>query len=327
MSFLKYLIPASFLALLPTLSFAGSHGGNLDPSDAVGISFWIISIAMVAATVFFLMESLRVKGKWRTSLVVGALVTLVAAVHYFYMRDVWVSTGASPTVFRYVDWIITVPLQMIEFYLILAACTAVAGGVFWRLFLGSLVMLIGGYLGEAGFINATIGFVIGMAGWIFILYEIFAGEASKVSADSAPESVQSAFNTMKWIVTIGWAIYPIGYFMGYMAGGADANSLNFIYNIADVINKPLARGNEIRTVSFTERAAMRTQCRKLVRFIRLVDFFTIQAHLHLGHTSVRQLLEHIRETPESLIFSLAAGKRKKKRKKHLPGSDSDSDSL
>jgi len=235
MSFLKYLIPASFLAILPTLSFAAS--ANLDPSDGVGITFWIISIAMVAATVFFLMESLRVKGKWRTSLVVGALVTLVAAVHYFYMRDVWVSTGASPTVFRYVDWIITVPLQMIEFYLILAACTAVAGGVFWRLFLGSLVMLIGGYLGEAGFINATVGFVIGMAGWIFILYEIFAGEASKINADSAPESVQSAYNTMKWIVTIGWAIYPIGYFMGYMAGGADANSLNMIYNIADVLNK------------------------------------------------------------------------------------------
>ena len=235
MSFLKYLIPASFLAILPTLSFAAS--ANLDPSDGVGITFWIISIAMVAATVFFLMESLRVKGKWRTSLVVGALVTLVAAVHYFYMRDVWVSTGASPTVFRYVDWIITVPLQMIEFYLILAACTAVAGGVFWRLFLGSLVMLIGGYLGEAGFINSTVGFVIGMAGWIFILYEIFAGEASKLNAAEAPESVKSAYNTMKWIVTIGWAIYPIGYFMGYMAGGADANSLNMIYNIADVLNK------------------------------------------------------------------------------------------
>ena len=238
MSFLKYLIPASFLALLPTLSFAGSHAsGNLDPSDGVGISFWIISISMVAATVFFLMESLRVKGKWRTSLVVGSLVTLVAGVHYFYMRDVWVSTGASPTVFRYVDWIITVPLQMIEFYLILAACTAIAGGVFWRLFIGSMVMLIGGYLGEAGFINVTLGFVIGMAGWIFILYEIFAGEAGKVNAAEAPDSVKTAFNTMKWIVTIGWAIYPIGYFLGYMAGGADANALNIIYNLADVVNK------------------------------------------------------------------------------------------
>ncbi len=238
MSFLKYLIPATLLAGIPALAYAGSHAsGNLDPSDGVGISFWIISISMVAATVFFLMESLRVKGKWRTSLVVGSLVTLVAGVHYFYMRDVWVSTGASPTVFRYVDWIITVPLQMIEFYLILAACTAIAGGVFWRLFIGSMVMLIGGYLGEAGFINVTLGFVIGMAGWIFILYEIFAGEAGKVNAAEAPDSVKTAFNTMKWIVTIGWAIYPIGYFLGYMAGGADANALNIIYNLADVVNK------------------------------------------------------------------------------------------
>ena len=235
MSFLKYLIPVALFAGLPTLSFAAS--GNLEPTDTVGITFWIISIAMVAATVFFLMESLRFKGKWRTSMVVGALVTLVAAVHYFYMRDVWASTGASPTVFRYVDWIVTVPLQMVEFYLILAACTAVAGGVFWRLLVGTLVMVIGGYLGEAGYINATLGFVIGMAGWLFILYEIFAGEASKISAESAPASVQTAFNTMRWIVTIGWAIYPIGYVMGYMMGSADANSLNLIYNVADVVNK------------------------------------------------------------------------------------------
>ena len=232
-NFLKYLIPVSLFAGLPTLALAG----NLEPTDPVGITFWIISIAMVAATAFFFLESLRFSGKWRTSMVVGGLVTMVAAVHYFYMRDVWVATGASPTVFRYVDWIITVPLQMVEFYLILAACTAVAGGVFWRLFIGSLVMLIAGYLGEAGMINATIGFVVGIAGWIYILYEIFAGEAGKVSAADAPASVQSAFNTMRWIVTIGWAIYPLGYFLGYLAGGTDAATMNMIYNIADVLNK------------------------------------------------------------------------------------------
>ena len=232
-NFLKYLIPVSLFTGLPTLALAA----NLEPTDPVGITFWIISIAMVAATAFFFLESLRFSGKWRTSMVVGGLVTMVAAVHYFYMRDVWVATGASPTVFRYVDWIITVPLQMVEFYLILAACTAVAGGVFWRLFIGSLVMLIAGYLGEAGMINATIGFVVGIAGWIYILYEIFAGEAGKVSAADAPASVQSAFNTMRWIVTIGWAIYPLGYFLGYMAGGTDASTMNMIYNIADVLNK------------------------------------------------------------------------------------------
>ena len=232
---LKSVTIASLAILIP--SIASAAGGNLEPNDPVGITFWLISIAMVAATVFFLMESLRVDGKWRTSMIVGGLVTLVAAVHYFYMRDVWVATGASPTVFRYVDWLITVPLQMIEFYLILAACTAIAVGVFWRLMVGTMVMLVGGYLGEAGFINATVGFVIGMAGWGYILYEIFAGEAGKVAADSAPPSVQSAFNTMRLIVTVGWAIYPLGYFFGYMTGGVDANSLNLIYNVADVVNK------------------------------------------------------------------------------------------
>ena len=86
-------IIAILFAGLPTLSFAS---GNLEPTDPVGITFWIISIAMVAAATFFFLESLRFEGKWRTSLVVGGLVCMVAAVHYFYMRDVWVSTGASP---------------------------------------------------------------------------------------------------------------------------------------------------------------------------------------------------------------------------------------
>lgn len=210
---------------------------NLTASDPVGVSFWLISMAMVAAAVFFFIERDRVSGKWKTSLTIAGLIQLIAAVHYFYMRDVWVTTQDTPTVFRYIDWLLTVPLQMIEFYLILAAIAVVASGVFWRLLIGTLVMLVGGFMGEAGMIDATAGFVIGMLGWIAILYEIFAGEASKINAASGNVNCQKAFNGMKWIVTIGWAIYPIGYFMGYLAGGTDANSVNLIYNLADLVNK------------------------------------------------------------------------------------------
>ena len=249
---LKYAVPAAFISSLPFLANAADTA-NLKSDDFVGISFWLISMALVASTAFFFMETQRVSAKWKTSLTVSGLVTLVAAVHYFYMRDVWVGTGETPTVYRYIDWLITVPLLMVEFYIILRACTAVAGGVFWKLMIGSLVMLIGGYLGEAGYMNATLGFVIGMVGWIYILYEIFAGEASKAS-EEAPESVRNAFSTMRWIVTIGWAIYPIGYFMGYMAGGVDANSLNIIYNLADVLNK-IAFGVIIWNVAVTESEA------------------------------------------------------------------------
>jgi bacteriorhodopsin len=126
---------------------------------------------------------------------------------------------------------------MVEFYFILAAVTAVSAGIFWRLLIGSLVMLVAGYAGEAGLINAWAGFIVGMAGWAYILYEIFAGEAGKASAANAPASVQSAFGTMRLIVTVGWAIYPLGYFFGYLTNAADPVTLNVIYNIADVINK------------------------------------------------------------------------------------------
>ena len=252
MSFIKKtLLPAAVLSILPAVANAAE---NLAQDDFVGISFWLISMALVAATAFFFLETQRVDGTWKTSLVVSGLVTLVAAVHYFYMRDVWVATGDTPTVYRYIDWLITVPLLMIEFYLILRAITAVSGGIFWRLTIGTLVMLVGGYLGEAGYMNVTVAFIIGMAGWAYILYEIFAGEAGKVAANDAPASVKSAYSTMRWIVTIGWAIYPLGYFFGYMAGGASMESLNIIYNLADVLNK-IAFGVIIWNVAVTESEA------------------------------------------------------------------------
>jgi len=235
------------------LASAGS-GDVLKPEDFVGISFWLISMALIASTAFFFLERDRVAAKWKTSLTVSGLVTMVAAVHYFYMRDVWVATGSTPTVFRYIDWLITVPLLMIEFYLILSAITKVSIGVFWRLMIGTMVMLIGGYVGEAGYVAVWPAFIVGMAGWAYILYEIFKGEASKISANSAPASVQSAFNTMRWIVTIGWAIYPVGYFFGYLTGSSPANSanaLNIIYNLADVLNK-IAFGLIIWSVAVKE---------------------------------------------------------------------------
>merc|ERR1712147_591327 len=192
----------------------------------------IISIAMVAATVFFLAEAARVGSHWKTSLHVGALVTLVAAVHYFYMREFWVQIGSSPIVYRYIDWSITVPLQMIEFYLILSAVQPNLGaGMFWRLLIGTVVMLAFGYMGESAVVNAWLGFVVGMAGWAFILFEIFAGEAGKES-EGLGGHVKRAFDIMKFIVTVGWSIYPLGYFFGYLLSGVDDSTLNLVNNLA-----------------------------------------------------------------------------------------------
>merc|ERR1711937_775239 len=143
---------------------------------------------------------------WKTSMNVGALVTLVAAAHYFYMREFWVTIGTSPILYRYIDWSITVPLQMIEFYLILSAVNKnISGGMFWRLMLGTVATLAFGYAGEAG----------------------------SVASDKVNEYVKSSFSTMRLIVTVGWAIYPAGYFFGYLLGGVNDDVLNLVYNLAD----------------------------------------------------------------------------------------------
>ncbi len=206
----------------------------LDPNDYVGVTFWIISAAMVAATYFFTVERDRAEGKWKTSLTVAAMVTGIAAIHYFYMRGVWIETNDSPLVFRYVDWLLTVPLQIVEFYLILAAIAVVRAALFWKLMIASLVMLIFGYLGELGAMNYWIAFIIGMAGWIYIIYEIFAGEASQINASQGTEASKTAFNALRIIVTFGWAIYPIGYVAEPLFG---VEALNIVYNLADFVNK------------------------------------------------------------------------------------------
>ena len=231
------LFALTAVALMGVTGVANAETAMLAQYEFVGFSFWVNRIGILAATAFFFLERSSVAPGWKTSVTVAGLVTGIAFIHYMYMRDVWVSTGDSPTVYRYIDWLITVPLQMIEFYLILTAVRKASSGIFWRLLIGTLVMLIGGYLGEAAYINATLGFVIGMAGWIYILYEIFSGEAGKAAAKSGNKALVTAFSAMRMIVTVGWAIYPLGYVFGYLTGGVDANSLNVVYNLADFINK------------------------------------------------------------------------------------------
>lgn len=254
----KSITSALILLLFPVFAFGDNHAtdaasvpdaaeesevaivydGSLNPNDFVGVSFWLATAMMLAATVFFFIERDRVKGKWKTSLSVAGLVTGVAFWHYLYMREAWVDTGSSPTVYRYIDWLITVPLQIVEFYLILAAVTKVSANVFWKLLIASLVMLVGGYMGEAGYMEVMPAFVIGMAGWIYIIYEIFKGEASQLNENSGNAACQQAFRTIRAIVTFGWAIYPIGYYLAYLGGGShDNETLNIVYNLADLVNK------------------------------------------------------------------------------------------
>ena len=84
--------------------------------------------------------------------------------------------------------------------------------------------------------DANIAGIIALLAWFYIIYEIFMGEAGKLNASSGNAAAQSAFSTIRLIVTVGWAIYPIGYWVG-VGANADMGNANLIYNYADFINK------------------------------------------------------------------------------------------
>merc|ERR1712232_606084 len=127
-----------------------------------------------------------------------------------------------------------------EFYLILSAVTKTSSGLFYKLLITSIIMLVGGYLGEIGAVSVLCGFCIGMAGWLYIVFEIFAGECSSIAASSGSKAGQSAFNTLRMIVSVGWIIYPLGYYLVYLGPTFSYHSqsvINIVYNLADVVNK------------------------------------------------------------------------------------------
>ncbi len=226
---------------MKTLLLLFSATAKMDPTDYVGFTFFVGCMAMMAASAFFFLSLNQFDKKWRTSVLVSGLITFIAAVHYFYMRDYWAANMESPTFFRYVDWILTVPLMCVEFYLILKVAGA-KKSLLWKMILASVVMLVTGYFGEAvyntGSGPALWGALSGAA-YFYIVYEIWFGGAKKLAVDAGGDVLQ-AHKILCWFVLVGWAIYPLGYMMGtegWYNAIIPSGSIDVAYNIADAINK------------------------------------------------------------------------------------------
>ncbi|MFH4968953.1 bacteriorhodopsin-like [Gaetbulibacter sp. M240] len=224
---------------MKTLFLTSEIATKLDPTDYVGFTFFVGCMAMMAASAFFFLSLSQFDKKWRTSVLVSGLITFIAAVHYFYMRDYWASFMESPTFFRYVDWVLTVPLMCVEFYLILKVVGATKT-LLWKMIIFSLIMLVTGYFGEAVYPGqaALWGFISGLA-YFYIVYEIWLGSAKKL-AQAAGGDILKYHKILCWFVLVGWAIYPLGYMLGtdgWYTNILGSGSVDVAYNIADAINK------------------------------------------------------------------------------------------
>ncbi len=234
----------------------------IEPGNYVAFTFFIGTMAMMAASVFFFLELNNTSKQWRTSVLVSGLTTFIAAVHYYYMRAYNLETGDSPTFFRYVDWILTVPLMCVEFYLITKKAGAKIG-LLWKLIFASLVMLVTGYVGEVLDRDSSViwGVLSGIA-YFYIVYLVWFGEVSKLAQEAGPQ-VAKATKVLGWFVLVGWAIYPLGYILRTPGGlfgiqlvsdtAAALQAMDIVYNIADAINK-IGFGLVIYALSRTDDA-------------------------------------------------------------------------
>ena len=220
---------------------------TIPKDDPIAFTFFTGYMAMMAASIFFFFERSRVSDKWKLSLLISALITFIAAVHYYYMRDYYLATGENPTALRYIDWTLTVPLMCVEFYLL----TKIAGAstkLMWKLIIASVWMLVFGYIGEAfnpegGSTTHSVTYgVLSTLGYVYVLYTAWAGEVAQLAKSSNNPAIEKSVRILAWFVLVGWAIYPIGYMCmpgGWLntSLGWDSTNVDLFYNIADAINK------------------------------------------------------------------------------------------
>jgi sensory rhodopsin len=223
----------------------------LEATDIASGSFALILIAMVAATVLLIMGTGWVTRKWKLPVALSGTVTLATALHYVPSYEVWLATGQMTVIYRYVGWFVTVPLQVVAMYFFIRAVRPLSVALFWRLLVAAIILVLARYMGEAGFMYPTLGFLIGIAMWLYILGELFFGRMSEYNGKQASGVVRRGYFWLRLILTIGWAIYPLCYFIASFAGGVEMGKLSIVYNLADFINQ-IAFGLVILTVAVRE---------------------------------------------------------------------------
>jgi len=219
--------------------------------DIIGNFFSFSIAAMGAATAFLWLNRSQVAPSYRAAVTISGLVCFIALYHYFRIYSSWtgayeISSGALLATnarfndaYRYVDWILTVPLLLVELILVmkLTKSETISKGV--RLGLLAAAMIILGYPGEISQDAGTrwLWWSLAMIPFLWIVYDLFIGLKSSLS--SQPEEVRSLVNAARWLVLVSWAFYAVVFtfpMIGF-TGGAATTAVQVGYSIADVVAK------------------------------------------------------------------------------------------
>jgi len=216
------------------------------------LSFALAS--MMATTVFLMFRSFAVQAKYQSAVIVSGLVTFIAAYHYVRIFNSWVdaydySTG-SPRLtgvpfndaYRYMDWLLTVPLLLIEILLVMKLDDAEFNSKSWSLGLAAALMIVAGYYGElvvTGDLSPRwICWFVSMIFFCYIVYELLVGLASATAQESDPE-IRGKIQTAQVMTVISWCTYPVVYLfpmLGINAAQAVV-AIQIGYCASDIISK------------------------------------------------------------------------------------------
>ena len=206
---------------------------------------------MGAATVFFFLSRSQVTPPYRTAVTITGVVTMIALYHYLRIFNSWegaytfsggvmkpTGTGFNDA-YRYVDWLLTVPLLLVELILVMRLSRAETTRKATKLGLLAALMVVLGYPGE---ISADLGtrwmwWSLAMVPFLIIVYDLFVG--LKKSIESQPEGARHLISAARWLTVVSWMFYPVVFVVPMIGftGGAATTAVQVGYTVADVVAK------------------------------------------------------------------------------------------
>jgi hypothetical protein len=203
--------------------------------DVVATTLTGLALMSLAAAVICFLGLSWSNERWRVPEALAGAACLVAAVYYAGAAGTWYSDQVAAAGVRFSAWYTVHPLQVAAVYFFVRTQTAVPAGVFWRIAAAALLMTFGRWLGDAGFFNPTLGALIHIGFWLYILGEMYFGAlADGLRKSSRP--VRLGYFWIRLIMTIGWAVYPILHFVDVVIGVGHAGPIVVLYSTADILN-------------------------------------------------------------------------------------------
>jgi sensory rhodopsin len=192
-------------------------------------------VAMFSTAALTLLGLSWVAERWRLTVALSGVALLASGLVYYGAADVWLSAHQLSAAPRFAAWFVVQPLQVASVFFFARNAGAVPAGVFWRTVAAAILMVLSRYLGDARIFNPTLGVLLSIAFWLYILGEMYFGVmAEAVSKASRP--LRLGYFWIRLIMTIGWVIYPILEFVDVVIGTGHVSSIIALYTVADFVN-------------------------------------------------------------------------------------------